>query len=92
MKTTGSWKGAHRFSSHHRMEVIQLGVHSRVTLIKEGIYCLLDDADRVVRPSVQVGANLGKYILRDIVEGVAGENLCTNQGWSAHHNTGPHAM
>ena len=74
------------------MEVIQLGVHSRMTLIKEGIYCLLDDADRVVWPSVQVGTDLGKNILRHIVEGVAGKNLCTRQKWSVHHNMGPHAM
>lgn len=66
------------------MKVIQLGVHSRMTLIKERIDCLLDDANRVVRTSVEVSADLGKYILRDIVEGVTGQYLCTRQECSVH--------
>lgn len=73
------WKGAHRFSSHHGVQVFQLGKDTRLPLVKEGIDGFLDDADWMVWSPMEICANLGKDALRDIVEGMTGEHLCTLQ-------------
>ena len=62
------------------MQVIELGEDARLPLIKEGIDGLLDDADWVIWPSVQIGSNLGENVLSDIVEGVLCQHICARQG------------
>ena len=66
----------HRPGRHDGVEVVEFREDPWAPLIKEGVDGLLDDADGVVRPAVQVGADLGKDVLRHIVEGVAREHVC----------------
>ncbi len=74
--TKGSGGGTHRFGSDNWIQVVQFVEDTRVALIKECIDGLLDDADRVIWPPVEVGADLGKDVLSDIVEGMAGQDIC----------------
>ena len=66
----------HRPGGHDRVEVVELREDPRAALVKEGVDGLLDDADGVVWPPMEVGANLGEDVLRHIVERVAREHVC----------------
>ena len=66
----------YRVSRHHWVQVVEGGKDAGVVGVKVGVDGLLDDADGVVGPPVQVGANLGEDVLRHIVERVRLQHIC----------------
>lgn len=83
--TLGYERDSYRCRTHNRMQVVELGEDIRLAFIKEGIDGLLDDANGVIRPPVQVSADLGENVFCHVVEGVARENICI-----AHNEGHPH--
>ena len=71
-------KSTHRFGGHNWVKVIKGAVNAWVLLIEVGIDCLLQYAERVVRPLVQVGPHPLEHIVCDIVEGVLCEHRCAH--------------
>ena len=73
----------HRSRRNNRVQVVKFCVSSRPLRIEIGIDGLFNDANGVVLPPVQVGADFAKDVFGHVVEWVTGQNLCGQHTRSA---------
>lgn len=69
---------AHRLGRNHGIQAVEALEGAGGALLEVGVDGVLQDAQGVVRPLVQVHAHLLEYRVRDVVEGVVSQHSCGN--------------